>query len=77
MFWSTIKMMNMRLFNRERLGFYGRRHGILSYLVIPFMLTGFIGVEWTIFLILFPLPWPLLFNYVLYGKSLTPAAYTK
>lgn len=77
MLWSMIKMLNMRSFDKEKLGRYGRRHGVLSYFVFPFMLMEFIGVEWTIFLILFPIPWPLLFNYILYGKSLTPAAYIK
>jgi len=77
MLWSMMKMLNMRSFDRERLGRYGRRHGVLSYLIIPLMLMGFIGVEWTMFLILFPIPWPLLLNYILYGKSLIPAAYIK
>ncbi len=77
MIWSMIKMLNERLFDEERIACLGRRHGILSYFVFPFMLIRFIGIEWTIFLIFYPVIWPLLLNYILYGKSLTPAAYIK
>jgi geranylgeranylglycerol-phosphate geranylgeranyltransferase len=77
MLWSMMKILNERLYDKEKLGRYGRRHGVLSYFVFPFMLVGFIGGTWAIFLILYPALWPLIFNYVLYGKSLTPAAYIK
>lgn len=77
MIWSMIKMLNERSFDKERLACYGRRHGVLSYFVFPFILIRFIGVEWTMFLILYPVIWPLLLNYILYGKSLLPAAYIK
>lgn len=77
MVWSMIKMLNERSFNKERLARYARKHGILSYFVFPFILIRFIGIHWALFLILYPAIWPLLLNYILYGKSLTPAAYIK
>ena len=77
MVWSMIKMLNERSFNKQRLARYARRHGVLSYFVFPFILIRFIGFQWTMFLILYPAIWPLLLNYILYGKSLIPAAYIK
>jgi len=77
MVWSMIKMLNERSFNKKRLARYARRHGVLSYFVFPFILIRFIGIQWAIFLILYPAIWPLLLNYILYGKSSTPAAYIK
>ncbi len=77
MIWSMISMLNESSFDEERLACYSRRHGVLSYFVFPFILIRFIGIEWTIFLIFYPVIWPLIFNYLLYGKSLTPAAYLK
>ena len=72
-----IKVLNERSFDKERLSKYARRHGVISYFIFPFILIRFIGFEWAIFLIFFPVIWPLLLNRVLYGKSLTPAAYLK
>jgi len=77
MIWSMIKIFNERTFNKEILSRLARRHAVLSYFAFPFMLARFIGLEWTIFLIFYPVIWPLLFNYIIYGKSLTPAAYIK
>lgn len=77
MIWSMIKIFNERKFNKQRLARYARRHGVISYFVFPFLLVRFIGIEWAIFLLIYPVIWPLLLNYVLYGKSLTPAAYIK
>jgi len=77
MVWSMIKMLNERQFNKERLARYARKHGVISYFVFPFILIKFIGIQWTLFLILYPAIWPILLNYMLYGKSLTPAAYIK
>ncbi|KYK21067.1 hypothetical protein AYK21_00900 [Thermoplasmatales archaeon SG8-52-2] len=77
MIWSMIKIFNEQSFDRLRFARYARRHGAISYFVFPFLLVRFIGIEWTMFLIFYPLIWPLIFNYVLYGKSLYPAAYIK
>ncbi|UCF49783.1 MAG: UbiA prenyltransferase family protein, partial [Thermoplasmatales archaeon] len=77
MVWSMIKILNIGSFDRQRIAIYSRRHGVLSYFVFPFILIRFIGFEWAIFLIFYPVIWPLIFNYILYGKSLTPAAYVK
>jgi len=77
MIWAMIKILNEGSFNKIRIAKYARRHGVISYFVFPFVLIRFIGIEWAIFLILYPVIWPLLLNYVLYGKSLTPAAYVK
>jgi 4-hydroxybenzoate polyprenyltransferase len=77
MIWSMIKIFNEHKFNKERLAIYSRRHGIISYFVFPILLIRFIGFGWAIFLLLYPVIWPLLFNHILYGKSLTPAAYIK
>ena len=77
MLWITFKILNMSSFNILRFAFYGRIHGVFSYLVIPIMLMRFIGINWTLFLILFPASCPLIFNYLLYGKSLTPVVFIK
>jgi 4-hydroxybenzoate polyprenyltransferase len=77
MVWSMAKILNERSYDRQRFARYARRHGAISYFVFPFLLVRLIGIEWTIFLIIYPLIWPLLLNYVLYGKSLYPAAYIK
>ncbi len=77
MVWSMIKILNIGSFDRQRIAIYSRRHGVISYFVFPFILIRLIGFEWAIFLIFYPVIWPLIFNYILYGKSLTPAAYVK
>jgi 4-hydroxybenzoate polyprenyltransferase len=77
MIWSMIMIFNQQKFDKEKIALNSRRHGIISYFVFPFLLINFVGFEWAIFLTLYPLIWPLLFNYILYGKSLTPAAYIK
>jgi 4-hydroxybenzoate polyprenyltransferase len=77
MIWSMIKVLNERSFNKERLARYARRHGVISYFVFPFILIRLVGIEWAIFLLIYPVIWPLILNYFLYGKSLTPAAYIK
>jgi 4-hydroxybenzoate polyprenyltransferase len=74
---SMLKMLNERSFDKKRLARYARRHGMLSYFVFPFILMRFIGIQWTMFLILYPAIWPLLLNYILYENSFTPAAYIK
>jgi 4-hydroxybenzoate polyprenyltransferase len=77
MLWSIIKILNEKSFDKKRLARYARRHGVLSYFVFPFILIEFIGFQWTLFLIFYPVIWPLLLNHILYGNSLTPAAYVK
>jgi 4-hydroxybenzoate polyprenyltransferase len=77
MMWSMIKILNGVSFNKQKIARYARRHGVISYFVFPFLLVRFIGIQWSIFLLIYPVIWPLLFNYLLYGKSLTPAAYIK
>ena len=77
MLWATFKILYMSSFNILTFAFYGRIHGVFSYLVIPIMLMRFIGINWTLFLILFTASCPLIFNYLLYGKSLTPVVFIK
>ncbi|MDH7506799.1 MAG: UbiA family prenyltransferase [Candidatus Thermoplasmatota archaeon] len=77
MIWTTFKILKMNSFRLDEFAMYARRHGVFSYLLIPVMLMRFIGINWTLFLILFPASCPLIFNYLLYGKSLIPVAYIK
>jgi 4-hydroxybenzoate polyprenyltransferase len=70
---SAIKMLNMRSFNRKKLGNYFRIQELCSYYLLLIMLLGFIGVGWTLLLIFFPMIWFLLFNYALFGNFFTPA----
>lgn len=67
MFIITIKFVNIDIFDRKKIGQYSAREEFISYIIVLIMLIGFIGVSWTIFLILLPIIWFILFNYMLYG----------
>jgi len=71
MLFSTIKLLNMKSFDRKKIGFHVRNHELTSYGLVPIMLMGFIGIPWLLFLVIFPFLWFISFNYVLYRKVLT------
>ena len=68
MLFSTIKLLNIKTFDRKKIGFHVRNHELASYGLVPIMLMEFIGLSWTLFLILFPFIWFVICNYVLFGK---------
>lgn len=64
----TIKLLNIDSFDREKIGRYSLRQELACKLLVPVMLIGFIGVPWTLFLLLVPFVWFQFFNYVLHGQ---------
>ena len=71
MFVITIKLISIDIFDRKKIGHYSGRKEFISYTIVLIMLMGFVGFPWTIFLILLPVIWFILFNYVLHGHIST------
>jgi 4-hydroxybenzoate polyprenyltransferase len=71
-FYSTIKMLNMKKFNRNKIRKMISTQEFLRYTIVPIMLFGFIGINMGLFLIIFPFLWFVVFNKLIYGSALKP-----
>lgn len=71
-FIATIKMIMMKIFDRDYLRKLISIQAFLRYSIVPVMLIHHIGIPLGLFLIIFPFSWYALFNRFLYGKSIQP-----
>ena len=55
MVFSTLKLLNMKEFNRKKIKYHNRNHELAGYVLVPVILFNIIGIYWVTFLILFPL----------------------
>jgi len=63
--WLTVKLLTIKSFDRKIIGRYAVRQEVIRYSLVPIMLIGVIGMTWSLFLILLPLVWLLLFRCIL------------
>ena len=71
-FAATIKMLNLRQFNRDKLRKLISIQVFLRYSIVPVMLLSMMGYAIGVFLIFFPVLWFAVFNRLLYGSSSKP-----
>ena len=69
MLYSAVKLLTLKTFDRKKIKANLRNHEILRYALVPILLLNIIGIPWALFLILCPMIWLLLFNYILYRDS--------
>jgi hypothetical protein len=69
MVFSTLKLLNMKTFNRKKIKYHNRNHELAAYVLVPIVLFNYIGIYWTIYLIFFPVIWFIIFNYIFYRDS--------
>ena len=67
-----IRVLTMKIFNREKIMRAIGFHEIFAFMVIPFLLLGYIGCEATLVLIFLPVIWLGVFLVIMYGR-LMPA----
>lgn len=71
-FFSMYKFLQNRTFDRSRLKKLFSVHEMVSYFMLLIALSPILGFGITLFLMLLPFTWYLLFNGILYGKLLQP-----
>jgi len=71
-FFSTIKMLRLKVFDRNQLRKLISVQEFLRFTVVPIMLIGFIGIYMGLFLMIFPFIWFIIFNRIIYGSALEP-----
>jgi len=69
---ATLKMLNLKIFDRQILRKLISMQAFLRYSVVPVMLIREIGYPIGLFLIIFPFLWFAIFNKILYGKAVQP-----
>ena len=67
-----VRFLRLGVFDRGRLKRLYSGHEMTSYAALLLMLYPVIGIGWSVFLIVLPLVWFLVFNVVLYGTLLEP-----
>lgn len=67
-----IRFLTMKTFDRKKIMRFIGFHEMFAFMVIPFLLFGFIGIGATLFLVFFPIIWLGVFLIIMYGK-LMPA----
>ena len=67
----THRLLNADFSDRRSLGRTTLRVNVVSNALVPVVLVGFIGIAWTLFLVLLPFLWFAAFNYVLYKDVFT------
>ena len=71
-FYGTIKMLNLKKFDREQIRKLISLQAFLRYSAVPIMLFKFIGLSISLFLIIVPFVWFVIFNRLLYGSLIRP-----
>jgi len=71
-FVSLFTFLRSMRFNRSRLKKLFSMHEMASYFMVLIILSPIFGLWITVFLLLLPTVWYLVFNVVLYGKLLEP-----
>ena len=69
---ATLKMLHIKIFDRQYLRKLISIQAFLRYSVVPVMLSKEIGYSIGLFLIIFPFIWFAIFNRLLYGKAVQP-----
>jgi 4-hydroxybenzoate polyprenyltransferase len=69
MVFSTLKLLNMKEFNRKKIKYHNRNHELAGYVLVPIVLFNIIGIYWVVFLIFLPILWFIVFNYIFYRDS--------
>lgn len=69
---ATLKMLYLKIFDRQILRKLISIQAFLRYSVVPVMLLREIGYPIGLFLIIFPFLWFAIFNRILYGKAVQP-----
>ena len=69
--YEVIKMLNIRSFDRAHLTHIISEQEVRRYMAVPFILLGFAGLLWPIFLIFLPIIWYLTFVFILRDKVLS------
>ena len=69
MVFSTLKLLNIKTFNRKKIMYHNRNHELAGYVLVPIILINIIGIYWVGFLIFFPIIWFIVFNYIFYRDS--------
>ncbi len=69
MLFSTLKLLNMKTFDRKKIKYHNRNHELTAYVLVPVILINIIGIYYAIFLIIFPILWFIIFNYIFYKDS--------
>jgi 4-hydroxybenzoate polyprenyltransferase len=67
-----VRVLTMKVFNREKIMRAIGFHEIFAFMVIPFLLLGYIGYEGAVILIFLPVIWLGVFLVIMYGR-LMPA----
>ena len=71
-FLATIKMLNIKKFERDKMRKLISVQTFLRYTVVPVMLFNFLEFKIALFLIFFPFIWYAIFNRIIYGSLLQP-----
>lgn len=66
---THLLMLSMNVFDRKKIKYINRNHELFGYMLIPMILINSTGVLWFLFLIIFPLAWFIIFNYLLYREG--------
>ena len=68
-FLTTIKMITMKVFDRKKIKYINRNHELFGYMLVPMILINTTGIIWFVFLLLLPIVWFMIFNFILYKDS--------
>ena len=65
---ATVAVLSVRVFDRTRIGRVLVIQDASSKLLVPLLLAGFVGWEWCVFLVMFPLVWFFVCGLFLYRR---------
>ena len=71
-FYLTIKLLSIKVFDRDKIRKYIAAMSFLRYSLVPIMLIPFIGFEYSLMLIVFPFAWYVVFAPLIGEKLFRP-----
>ena len=66
---STLRLLQMKEFDRKKIKYINRNHELFGFTLVPMILINSIGLYWFLFIILLPVTWFIIFNYIFYRDS--------
>ena len=64
----SLQFLTFKTFNREKIMRVIGFHEMFAFMVIPFLLLGYIGYIFALFLVFFPAIWLGIFLKIMYGR---------
>ena len=66
---TGFRLLSMKKFDKSKIKHLIRNHELVRFSLVPVLLFNVVGIFWVVFLVVEPLVWFVVFNFLLYAES--------